>query len=206
MDYVFPIYEQLWRRAESAGVWVHYGGWPDESLAGYFNPRDDEPFKQRPELAIRRPYCGSSSTTPRRDSTAPPPLPQPDILEELITLAHEYGHFCSFNGRTERTEYQLYDATVKRRDATWADEVNKLPEGLSKLERNERVRRQMFARLDDDARTRLIREETLAWTIGRDVLVELGFADFARYDATSEKHLHNHRWRLGMEDAWPGDL
>jgi len=50
-----------------------------------------------------------------------------------------------------------------------------------------------------------VREETLAWAIGREVLAELGLVNIVAYDQRTARGLHLHRYRLGLEEAWPGD-
>ena len=50
-----------------------------------------------------------------------------------------------------------------------------------------------------------IDEETFAWRIGRQALATLQYPDVAAYEETTQVHLHYHRYRLGMEDAWPDD-
>lgn len=198
MDF-FPIYEALWRRAQAEGARVQYVGPRRGEPAGYFHPKHRT-------IAVTRPYYRSPSKEPTRESNAPPHLPQPDLLAELITLAHEYGHFRSWAGRTDRAEYEVYDAIAKRRDVITAEEVARMPKGLTKQEWNDRLRRALYDGLDDDARARILREETLAWEAGREVLAELGHTDFTLYDERTRTGLHNHRYRLGMEDLWPGDV
>jgi hypothetical protein len=200
----FPIYENLWRRAQGDGIFVHYGHWLDESLSGYFHPHSEEPDRG-PEIAIRRPYYIEPDDEPRRESSAPPHLPQPDIDDELLTLAHEYGHACSSAGRTEASEYKLYQLARKRCESVMEDEVKNLSTDLSLPEWNERLRRAVHERLDEDVRNRIIREEALAWEIGREVLDALGFPDLGPYDAHARRRLHIYRYRLGIEDLWPDD-
>jgi hypothetical protein len=203
---VFEIYKKVWCRAQAdKTVWVHYGYWLEEGLAGYFDPRENRDRPMKPEIAIWRPYPKEPMEEPTRESNAPPDKPQPDLVAELHTLAHEYGHSQSWAGRTPPDEYKLYYAIAKRRDEVVAEEKTKLPKGLSLLEINERLRRAVYARLDDDAHRRVIDEEALAWNIGREVLAEFEYPGLATYDAIIENRLHNHRYLLGMEDAWPGD-
>jgi hypothetical protein len=127
-------------------------GEPKKSLAGYFHPHNDEEPERSPEIAIRRPYFIEPDDEPRRESNAPSHCPQPNIDTELFTLAHEYGHACSSAGRTEATEYKLYEAAAKHRDSVTEEESKRLPSGLSMLERNEQLRRAVHDRLDEDAR------------------------------------------------------
>lgn len=206
----FLIYEALWHRAETDGVVVHYGGWPDASLAGYFHPRDEEQRDGRPKfkpvIAIRRPWYREPGDKPSRDSNAPSPNPQPNIAEELITLAHEYGHSRSYAVQTDPAEYAPYRDAAFLRDEVEREQAAALPEDLPVREWNERRRRAVYDALSDDQRTRIMREEELAWKIGREVLVEYGFEGLDTYDRTAKHHLHNHRYRLCIDDAWPGDF
>ena len=199
---VFSTYEALWRRAEHEGALVRYEGISPYGEAGWFHPT----YYPKPTIVLVRPYYKEPDDEPRRESDAPAPHPQPDIHAEVITLAHEYGHFVSWSGRTERTEYELYAAIAKRRDTIIDEEFKKMPAGLSRQECNERLRTALHDRLDDDARDRILREETLAWQIGREVLTELTLANFELYDRRTKTGLHNHRYRLGIEDLCPDDI
>jgi len=99
MGDLFAIYEALWRRAETEGAWVHYDGLTGHGMAGYFAAREDDELN--PMIAITRPYY-IEIDEPTRESNAPIPYAQPDIDQELITLAHEYGHFRSWAGVSVR--------------------------------------------------------------------------------------------------------
>lgn len=202
MDDVYPIYEGLWRRAETEGAIVRYSGRPGSGAAGMFYST----HFPKPTILVMRPYYKPPSDEPSRESDAPPPLAQPDIHEEMITLAHEYGHFRSWAEFTDRAEYEIYDAVIKLRDAVANEEVARIPEGLSKQARSDRLRTALYGALNDNARTRIVHEETLAWQVGRRVLADLGLQDFAVYDERARTGLHNHRYRLGMDDLWPGDV
>jgi hypothetical protein len=201
-DEAFSIYEALWRRAENEGAVVRYEGISPYGEAGWFHPT----YYPRPTIVLIRPYYKEPDDEPSRESTAPAPLPQPDIYAEVTTLAHEYGHFVSWSGRTERAEYELYVAAARYRDAIIDEEIKKMPVGLSRQESNERLRTTLHDRLDGDARDRILREEMLAWRIGREVLAELALADFELYDRRTNVGIHNHRYRLGIEDLWPDDI
>lgn len=202
---VFPIYAQLWRLAESEGIYVHYDGIMAGGQAGYFHARDDGDRPRKPEIAIHRPYYRDHDN-PTPDSNAPEGKPQPDLVEELFTLAHEYGHSRSWAGRTPRDQYALYYAAALHRDEFAAAEWKRLDASLPLAELCEKHRQALRAALSDDERRRIVDEEELAWKIGREVLVKLGFADLVRYDETATRHVHNHRYRLGIDDLWPGDL
>ena len=203
MEDRFPIYVQLWRRAEQDGAWVHYDGWADHGMAGYFDARVRDGLG--PMIAITRPYYIEDAEVPRRESQAPPPLPQPDIERELATLAHEYGHLHSFLGRTPRDEWERYDTIARLRSSVSDELTENMPDGLTAAEANERFRAELGARLGEEACSAIVREETLAWAIGREVLVELGVVDLSFFDERTRIGLHLHRYRLGIDDAWPED-
>lgn len=198
----YEVYEALWRRAEKEGVWVHYDGWDGHGMAGYFAPRDDEDLS--PMIAITRPYY-IEIDEPSPHSNAPPPFAQPDIEEELITLAHEYGHFCSFRGRTPRPEWDAYNAITRRRSLLEQNLREEAADGLSDRDANDWYRAALGERLGEATCAAIMREEALAWQVGREVLAELGVVDFTVYDERRRRGLHLHRYRLGLEDAWPDD-
>jgi hypothetical protein len=78
--------------------------------------------------------------------------------------------------------------------------------GMSGTEIGNRIRAALQTELTDDERDRLVREEMLAWDLGRAVLRDLGVTDFSRFDERRAQGLHAHRYRLGLEEAWPSDL
>jgi len=201
---VFPIYQALWRRAEAEGVFVGYVGVVGNGEAGYFHSREDPVRKRKPMIAITRPYYKSPGNEPTRESNAPSASAQPDLRAELFTLAHEYGHFRSWAGRTERVEWDAYTAVAVRRDELTKQLHAESPDADGPTF-NARLREAMQTKLSADDRDRIVREETLAWDIGREVLAELGLGDFHEYDERARNGLHNHRYRLGMDDLWPGD-
>jgi len=209
---VFDIYEKLWTRAQRDGAVVHYYTWvsldpprltsdPD-GASGWFDANEDG----QPIIKIYRLDCDDDPYTPSR--TRGPEgahLPPPDLHEELITLAHEYGHLRSFLVETERREWTRYNDAAQHR-AGIMRRVVKQSRGLDGKEAGNRMRAALLAELADDDCERILREETLAWKIGREVLAELLMTDFKRYDERREQGLHAHRYRLGREDAWPSDL
>jgi hypothetical protein len=214
MDELFETYVKLWRRAESGGASVQYYTWvhfapprlkaDPTGASGWFRSNvETEHEGSQPTIEIYRLECGDEIWTPCR--TRGPEgvnLPAPDIGAELITLAHEYGHFRSFRGA--RAEWELYNAAAERRGQIMS-RVDKATHDLGARERDGRMRQAVLAGLDDDARDRVIREESSAWRTGREVLVEFGWVDFALYDDRERRGLHAHRYRLGIDPPWPGD-
>lgn len=203
-DY-FPVYEALWRRAEAEGASVRFGVLA-YGAAGYFQPpnKDNGPFK--PLISIHRPYYQEGQQPSRsRNLGAPAVMPAPDILAELVTLAHEYGHLMSWKGRTRPEEWGLYHAVAIKRDVAWNAAARALPKELECLEWNNRMRDAMWTALSEDDRSRIVAEEEFAWAIAREVLEELGFGDWRMFNERCAREVHNHRYRLGLDDLWPGD-
>jgi hypothetical protein len=215
---VFDIYEQLWLRARGDGAVVeYYEGFPDDppgrnvdklrhDLNGATGWFDADIEGGCPNIKIYRLACGDDIWTPSRfrgpDGAH---LPPPDLHDELITLAHEYGHLRSFLVEPERQEWNQYNAAAQRRDAI-KDRVAKQSRGIDGSQLDSRKRAALLAELSDDDYNRILREETLAWKIGRETLAELLMTDFVRYDVRREHGLHAHRYRLGREDGWASDL
>ncbi len=62
-------------------------------------------------------------------------------------------------------------------------------------------------RSSEGGRTRtvnvIMKEETLAWEVGRELLADLGYEGLDKFDAQSAQGLHHHRVRLGLEPFAP---
>jgi hypothetical protein len=206
---VFAIYTVVWARAEEVGAWVHYGVAGDGE-AGYFHPHDGERRgdgrPRKPEILIHRPYYKGPGHIPTEDSNAPPPLVQPDLVEELITLSHEYGHLMSWNGRTPRDQWERYDAVARRRSEIEGRSIDAMPTGLTVEEQANWRRARLWAEFDDADRRRVVLEEELAWEVGRELLGQLGFSGLDALDARARRGVHFHRYRLGMDELEPGDV
>ncbi|HEY4238338.1 MAG TPA: hypothetical protein VGM88_00905 [Kofleriaceae bacterium] len=198
----FQLYVALWRRAELDGVSVRYEDDRSESgTNGYFDPhRYDTPSD--PEIVIVRAWCTPPGNEPRRESDAPPPLAQPDIPEELITLAHEFGHGRSFLTDTKRwLEYDDVSARLQivQREASFTA----ISRSLVGTAANDAIRRVILETLDDNERALIIDEEMRAWGIARETLAEAGYDGWARFQVREQRGLHFHRWRLGIAEALP---
>lgn len=175
-DKVFAIYQALWKRAEDDGVWVHYDGMPTPASGGY-HPRDHAPAAG-PMITISRPYYEKQDEPTRtRNAGAPSTMPPPDILEETITLAHEYGHHRSHLAGNRTKEYVEAVVQIERYYA--GDDVPPLTSEQQRLVRE---------------------EEERAWSIGRSVLAELGFDLFAAFDSRESNGLAQYdeifRWEV----------
>ena len=142
------IFKQLWEDATGAKIYVSYRApLPDEAgLAGGFRP--DPPriclFRDPPPSPHDKPELGE------------------DALSDMITLAHEYGHFLSRS--------DLSDAKRKA-----YDEANVAYEKDP-------------AELTPDQRARIMEEERRAWDFGGSELQKLDFqcwADLATHRVES---------------------
>ena len=211
---VFDIYQKLWLRAENDGAYVQYYTWSSLSppkltsdpngATGSFDASVNR--DARPTILIYRLECDDDIWTPSR--TRGPEgahLPLPDLQEELITLAHEYGHLRSFLGETQRQAWNQYNEIAQRRTNIMNRVVDQ-SEVVNDSKVNSRLRTALLAELSDEDYDRIIQEETLAWRIGRETLADLLITDFKRYDIRRERGLYAHRYRLGREDAWFSDL
>ncbi len=211
---VFGAYGTLWERAKAAGACVHYYDDKDErsdlhsdssGATGWFLANVDIDDGQ-PIIQLYRRECDDDSFAPNRcRGPHGAELPPPDLKAELITLAHEYGHLLSFLEKTPRSEWGAFKAAERKRDAALQAAKDQLSDGMSRADVDERVRAALREALTDEERMRILNEEALAWTLGREALSELEMVEFGRFDGRRTSGLHSHRCRLGMEDPSPGD-
>jgi hypothetical protein len=201
MSDVFHQYRALWRLLEESGVVIVYsGGMPDGS--GSFHPDPHESGEDSPLISIGRPYYSSEGEWPNRHRNAGgSSRPPPDLQSELVTLAHEGGHFLSWKDRTPRNDWQRYYAVARARDQVLAQ----VPKHGSIDEYNDRLRAAVQSSLTAEEIELILAEETRAWQIGRELLERIGFEDFSFYEARTRNGLHNHRYRLGLDELWPED-
>lgn len=189
MREAFEIYAVLWKRAQAEGALVLYKGASPAGEAGWF----DAPHRtgELPSITIvRSHYIQVDEPHEGRNDGGPV-----DIPSELITLAHEYGHFRSWLCETPRPQWETYLKAAKARDKAYgldmAGEFKVIPTWTS--------------RLPDAQKQLILEEEGKAWSIGRRVLTELDFEAWAAYEKGERLGLHNHRYRLGLDGAWPED-
>ena len=191
---IFPIYEKLWARAESDGATVLYLGLGDDG-GGVFYPHYNDSVEPRPTIEIIRNYYETiDSPTRDRNEAGRRTLPPPDLLREVVTLAHEFGHFLSWKGRTPRETWDRYYEAIGIRDETWAQ----VDESGSIDAYNDRRRAAVQDALTEDQLQLIIDEETRAWIFGREALLDLRFSDLEYYDDRSRKGVYYHRYRLGL--------
>lgn len=174
LDDLFAIYVALWRTASTEGAFVRYESGGARSEAGWFHPRDEF---AGPEIVIVRPFYGNQ-TEPSDSRTDGQPV---DLLGELITLAHEYGHFRSWSD--DRPRWDAYYAALLRREQVFDAAVG---DGAARwLE---------VARLVSSPEKQLIlEEEARAWRTGR-AHVPVGL--LAEYDLRATAGVEAHRARL----------
>lgn len=212
---VFDIYVALWEGARVAGACVHYFDHPRADppsllgdrtgASGWFLANADVEDGQ-PVIQIYRLECDDDSFTPSRTrGPGGANLPPPDLEHELITLAHEYGHLMSYLGRTPREDWEKYDAAARRRGEIVDHVIDLMAADLPPVAVSDRIRHALYDGLNEEDRVRIVAEEALAWRIGQEVLRELGLDDFEQFNKREVEGLHAHRYRLGLDDPWPGD-
>jgi hypothetical protein len=188
LDELRGFYTELWRQAQREGVWMRYeyrnlsrftldvNGWyerPKAPLPDAPAGHDAEAWRkqvewiERPQIHIVR----SRSVPPETDLEIghDPESDVADLPDELLTLAHEYGHVIS-DRRGWRTLGLIEALEV---------DVDDWPTKLS-----DRQRGLIF---DDEER---------AWTFGWGALAALGYRDRAAYDRRRDEGLAQYRSRL----------
>lgn len=208
-DELFALYADAWRRAETAGAFVTFHGMDEP--AGYFHANERPGGFASPAIFIARPFAEKDGPMPTRGRgpEAPATMPAPNIEDELITLAHEFGHFTSWaearHQPERRSRWTEYSAIAHKRDAARDQIWEAMPPDLPPELKGAAARSGLFIALNDDDRARIVEEEEFAWRIGRELLADLGFRDWEAFDARERAGLHYHRYNLGIEDAWPSD-
>ena len=186
---IFPSYAALWRRVPVDDLYIHYDGWGARGEAGYFDHHGQGDFK-KPEIGIVRPFYVEPDEPSMERSDGTPV----DLVHEMCTLAHEYGHYLSFSGGTSVDTWQAYYRAALHRDQVF----DALPDGTSA----EQCRDAAANALSDEERTLIVAEETLAWVLGREFVPEPLRAE---YDSRARLGVHNHKYRLGIDPLWPED-
>ncbi len=158
---MLSLYKTLWIRSGAEGVPVTYAGETPNGEDGWFQVYFDESEGvECGSIHMVRPFYGDPRTpSATRSAAAPADLAPPDILAELCTLAHEYGHAVSWRAGNRTAEYvAATDRMFKLLDAAAG------------------------GRLTDEECSLIEAEERRAWANGRAMLGELGFADWAVFD------------------------
>jgi hypothetical protein len=184
---LFERYVALWRQIESEGVRLLYDGLIfAHGIEGLFiHEGRCEPT--RPEIWISRPTYKQPRNQPLDVHGDGTPAP---IEKELLTLAHEYGHFLSWKGRATDGRWDAYRAAALRRDDI---AVGAGPDG---------VRVAWSAAMSEADKTLILDEETLAWKLGRPSIPDELHAE---YDEKTRLSLHFYRYRMGFDPLWPED-
>jgi len=178
---LFDVYVALWRRIQADVGRLSYSG-INADEGGHFQ-HDGCGAHKKPEIVISRPFYASPADEPSEFRSTGERV---DIKSELFTLAHEYGHYLSWRVETPREQWAQYHAAAFHRDGVVnQNDWDAVPTALS------------------DAEKQLISdEETLAWKLGRQFIPsEL----LPEYDEKARFGVHNHRYRLGLDELWPED-
>lgn len=191
-DPLLWVCDQIWKRAQSEGAVVMYRGRLHNGAAGYFHSREDE--GQVPLIVLLHPYYidAHSASRNRINGTK---LTDDEMQKELEVLAHEYGHFQSWNraraaGSGERLRWEAYNAVVRKLDAIVDSEGAPIPA--------EELRKKCQTILSDKDRELILDEETRAWRHGREALESLDYHELSHYDSHAETGIQIYRYRLGM--------
>ena len=187
---LFAAYKSLWKTAEDGGnVWVHYVGQDPNGAAGWFKPDGRGIFK-KPEIAMVRPYYIEPTTEPsdRRSDGAPV-----DLRAEIITLAHEFGHYLSWKESTEEAR-KSYRAAIDRWDA--------IKKKLNKNASAEEERKTVVSTLAETEKNLILAEEERAWRLGRPHVPDTIVGEYERRKTTG---LHFYRYRFGLDELWPDE-
>jgi hypothetical protein len=196
------MYVALWQKAEALGVGVTYDGSLSDG-EGWFHPDPSETGDGSPSIVIGRPYYQEPSFEPSQlRNVGGQALPTPDLRAEIVTLAHELGHFLSWKGPTSRDRWLTYFEAVKARDQAWSA----LSYQGSVDQFNEMRRAAAQVALTPTQLGHILEEEELAWVLGRELLEALGFDAVDYYAERMRKGLHFHRYRLGLDDLWEDDV
>lgn len=182
---VFPYYEALWRRTPVEELYIHYEGWSLGGESGYFHHEGQG--NGNAKIVIVRPHYTAfdEPTMDRNDGK------HVDLAAEMITLAHEYGHFLSFSGSTPRETWDAYYRVALHRDqvhdalATGAS----IPEALGEA-------------LSAEEQQLILTEETTAWDLGRQFIPERLQPE---YERRARHGVHCHRYLLGLDPQPPDD-
>lgn len=201
-DSLFPIYKMAWQRAKDEGAIVLFDGLTEDFTAYFSPPRGSPPSP--PTIHIIRPYY-EESEEPTRTRIAGAPLPPPDIMTELIALAHSYGQFRLWKDRMPRPEWEAYDAVVAKWDAANAATRERCGDDVTRDEFNDQLRTAVWNALTDGDRARVMEHEERSWDAARELLDELEFDERDTFEERRRFGLHYHRYRLGIEGLWPGD-
>jgi hypothetical protein len=199
MPELFDMYQALWRIVEELGASVFYDGCLEDG-SGTFHPDPNETGGPSPAIGIGRPYYSEADGPTRFRNAGGNALPPPDLLSEVVTLAHEAGHFLSWRD-TQLSGWQTYFDAAQARDQI----LSQVPKHGTVEEYNERLRGAVQAALRPEQIQSILAEEATAWAIGRELLERVGFENSDYYANRKRRGLHVHRYRLGLDDLWPED-
>lgn len=168
------MFRQLWSCA-SKQARVMYNDAPAGrgTESGYFDPRVG---------TDRGPLISICDDSDRRKPLEPcwergngTILTEPEMLRDLITLAHEYGHLASHLDPQTQSDRPAYDAAVRR-----FHDGEPLCNG--------------------DAES-ILNEEERAWTNGRRVLAAMGFVAWDAFEGRETTGLDLYRRSLALRET-----
>ncbi|HEU4411656.1 MAG TPA: hypothetical protein VFS43_40810 [Polyangiaceae bacterium] len=171
-EHVWGVYEPFWRFMQrQKRIIVMYAGPTPDGERGTFCPNDDAPVPCPPMITVTREHYLTPETEPRRERAD---KVKPDLLDELITLAHEYGHFVSW-GEGHRTP-----ELVEAGNRLFRRRAGDLQEPC----------------LDASQRDLVLQEEERAWSHGRRALQKTGFEWWPAFDQREQEDLGHYKEML----------
>jgi hypothetical protein len=211
VDELLEVYQRLWAHARAGGVVVKF--WPFVAdVAGRYEHGEattDEPRRDPLIRIVRRDaLVADEDALPTRERRVGPTLDDDELRRELLTLAHEYGHFVSHwesraAGGSARETWLAYHRSLNK----W-NEISARFDACEDPREQDRRRREAARReLDDTDREQILGEESTAWRHGRRTLEDLGGTEsvLEQCDTRSRESLRFYRVRLGIEQPRPED-
>lgn len=201
------VYMAVWNQATSRGAYVHYDRSLHDGRCGLFHPNEDvEPPEPKIHISGVPGGGGPRPGAPFRTGTTPRlnGMTETEIVTELCVLTHEVGHFLSWlSSRTGDNEARAANfemrAALVRRDEIFSALEKAMPEAPED-EFRRLVNTKLQLELTDAQRRLIIKEEKRAWTLGRELLVQLGLTELEAYETAREVKLRTYREELGDVD------
>jgi hypothetical protein len=207
MSDIVTTYKHAWRTMADKVV-VRYHGGGGDSGKFYDNFENTNPPTIRIARRGQQPSSGplDKSHEPSEFFSNGRPLTPEELLLELITLCHEFGHFTSFAGhfasfgeKTPSDDWKSYKAAL-----------NKMDDARGQSSDEEDQRRQVENDLTHEERGRIFTEEELAWQIGGEffeMLDGVGADELKVFDREKNQRLDTYRFLVdrGSTEGRPAE-
>lgn len=199
-DPLLATYRALWKQVKDEGIDVGFEPCEMDRVGGFKPPGVDNTV---PEIRISgHGWFDNVNGLPTRERPGKR-LTDDELRGEVMTLAHEYGHFLSMKmskeaGGENLERWNQYRKVIDRWDKI-RERVESEDVESEDVEYYDRMRDVLRQELTDDERKLILAEETTASKYGRPALEHHGFEGLALYDEHASKNLHCYRVRLGMD-------